>query len=116
VPSESSHFAGNPKLIQKLIEEIAGHGPLTFARFMEETLYNKEYGYYMTQVVEPDQSSRERIGWEGDFFTAPELSPILAKTLVRKLMLCWGTLLRLHWLKWGVAMERSRPISFNIVR
>ncbi len=86
MPSDSSHFAGNPKLIQKLIEEIAVHGPLTFARFMEQTLYNKEYGYYMTQAVEPDQSSRERIGWEGDFFTAPELSPILAKTLVRQVL------------------------------
>jgi SAM-dependent MidA family methyltransferase len=86
VPSDSSHFAGNPKLIQKFIEEISLHGPLTFARFMERTLYDKEHGYYMTHAVEQDQSSRERIGWEGDFYTAPELSPILAKILVRQVL------------------------------
>jgi len=40
----------------------------------------------MTQAVVRDQSPRERIGWEGDFFTAPELSPILAKTLVRQVL------------------------------
>jgi SAM-dependent MidA family methyltransferase len=86
VLSDSSHFSGNPKLIQKLIEEIVDHGLMTFARFMEHTLYDKEYGYYMKQAVEPDQSSRDRIGWDGDFFTAPELSPILAKTLVRQVL------------------------------
>jgi len=69
-----------------MIEEIALHGPLTFARYMELALYDEGQGYYMTQPVEQDQSSRERIGWEGDFYTAPELSPILAKTLVRQVI------------------------------
>ena len=51
---------------------------------MEWTLYDHEYGYYMTHAATPNQSSHQRIGWDGDFFTAPELSPILAKTLVRQ--------------------------------
>ena len=62
------------------------HGPLTFAGFMERALYDKDYGYYMTQAIAPDESLKERIGWEGDFFTAPELSPILAKTLVKQIL------------------------------
>jgi len=86
VPSDSSHFSGHPKLIQKIIDEISLCGPLTFARFMELALYDEKQGYYMTQPVEQDQSSRERIGWDGDFYTAPELSPILAKTLVRQVI------------------------------
>jgi len=86
VPSDSSHFAGNSKLIQKIIDEISLCGPLTFARFMELALYDEGHGYYMTQAAEQDQSSRERIGWQGDFYTAPELSPILAKTLVRQVL------------------------------
>ena len=61
-------------------------GPLSFARFMDLTLYHEEYGYYMSQAVGQDYSSSERIGWQGDFFTAPELSPILAKTLVRQVL------------------------------
>ncbi|HNP29179.1 MAG TPA: SAM-dependent methyltransferase [Nitrospirales bacterium] len=40
----------------------------------------------MTKMVEPDRSSADRIGWGGDFYTAPELSPILAKTLVRQVL------------------------------
>ncbi len=61
-------------------------GPLSFARFMDLALYHEGYGYYMTQAVEHDRSPRERIGWQGDFFTTPELSPILAKTLVRQVL------------------------------
>ena len=86
MPSDSLHFAGNSKLIQKIVEEISLNGPLSFARFMELVLYDEGQGYYMTQAVAQDQSTRERIGWQGDFFTAPELSPILAKTLVRQVL------------------------------
>ena len=60
-------------------------GPLTFARFMELALYDEEHGYYMTgggRAV----STASPIGREGgDFFTAPCLSPVLAKCLVRQL-------------------------------
>ena len=38
----------------------------------------------MTQAVEQGRQAKSRIGWEGDFFTAPELSPILAVTMVRQ--------------------------------
>ncbi len=51
---------------------------------MEQALYDQDYGYYMTRRVEADQSSRGPIGWNGDFYTAPEFSPILAKMLVRQ--------------------------------
>ncbi len=53
---------------------------------MELALYDEGHGYYMTQAAIQDESSRERIGWQGDFYTAPELSPILAKTLVRQVL------------------------------
>ena len=59
---------------------------MTFARFMEMALYDVPYGYYMTQAVKSEKPSHDRIGWDGDFFTAPELSPILAKTLVRQIL------------------------------
>lgn len=59
---------------------------MSFARFMELALYDVPHGYYMTKKAEPDLSSSDRIGWDGDYFTAPELSPILAKTLVRQIL------------------------------
>ena len=70
--------------MQHVITLIRETGPLTFARFMELVLYHEEHGYYMTG----GGSSRTTtpIGGEGsDFFTAPSLSPILAKCLVRQL-------------------------------
>ncbi len=84
MPSQSSHFTGHPELIHKIIAEIAVGGPLTFARFMDLSLYDKQHGYYMTSAVNPDSAATTRIGWGGDFYTAPELSPLLAKTLVRQ--------------------------------
>lgn len=53
---------------------------------MELALYDNDYGYYMTQAVAQDQPLRERISWKGDFYTAPELSPILAKAVVHQVL------------------------------
>lgn len=70
--------------MQHMITLIRETGPLTFARFMELALYDEEYGYYTTGGG-PSRTASP-IGREGsDFFTAPSLSPILAKCLVRQL-------------------------------
>lgn len=86
MPSDHQNIQGNPDLIEKILSEIGLNGPMSFARFMELALYDVPHGYYMTKKVEPDLPSSDRIGWGGDFYTAPELSPILAKTLVRQIL------------------------------
>ncbi len=71
-------------LMQQIATLIRETGPLTFARFMEIALYDEAHGYYMTGGGSARTASP--IGGEGsDFFTAPSLSPILAKCLVRQL-------------------------------
>lgn len=65
-----------------LIQET---GPLTFARFMELALYDEEHGYYTTGGGRATSATSPIGRAEGDFFTAPSLSPILAKCLVRQL-------------------------------
>ena len=71
-------------LVKQMTTLIQETGPLTFARFMELALYDEEYGYYMTGGGL--SRSTTPIGGEGsDFFTAPSLSPILARCLVRQL-------------------------------
>ena len=68
--------------IATLIEQT---GPLTFARFMELALYEETEGYYMKGRGRSHSASP--IGLDGgDFFTAPCLSPLLAKCLVRQLV------------------------------
>lgn len=71
-------------LVKYMTTLIRETGPLTFARFMELALYDEAYGYYMTGGGSSRTTSP--IGGEGsDFFTAPSLSPILAKCLVRQI-------------------------------
>ena len=72
--------------MKQLATRIRETGPLTFARFMELALYDEAHGYYMTGGGR-SVSSASPIGREGsDFFTAPCLSPVLAKCLVRQLV------------------------------
>ena len=72
-------------LMQHMTALIRETGPLTFARFMELALYDDEHGYYTTGGGR-SASMTSPIGREGgDFFTAPSLSPVLAKCLVRQL-------------------------------
>lgn len=72
-------------LVKHMAALIRETGPLTFAQFMELALYHEEHGYYTTgggrSVSATSPIGRER----GDFFTAPSLSPVLAKCLVRQL-------------------------------
>jgi len=75
-------------LSQKISSRIreAGH-PLTFAQFMEMALYDPDYGYYMTGGDRcSGENSASPIGMDGgDYYTAPCLSPFLAKCLARQL-------------------------------
>jgi SAM-dependent MidA family methyltransferase len=68
---------GEPRLIDRVREDIVGGGPITFARFMELALYEPDLGYYRT--------SAERPGRTGDFLTAPETHPIFGAAIARQL-------------------------------
>jgi SAM-dependent MidA family methyltransferase len=58
-------------LIQKKIED--SHGWIDFATFMQMALYTPNLGYYA--------GGAKKFGQGGDFVTAPEISPLFAKTL-----------------------------------
>jgi SAM-dependent MidA family methyltransferase len=55
--------------------EAAG-GWISFARYMELALYAPGLGYYT--------AGAEKLGAAGDFVTAPEISPLFARTLARQ--------------------------------
>ncbi len=64
--------------LSRLIKEcISSEGNISFRRFMEMALYHPKLGYYM--------SDRTKIGWEGDFFTSPDLHPALALSIMKQL-------------------------------
>ncbi|HKA39962.1 MAG TPA: SAM-dependent methyltransferase, partial [Burkholderiales bacterium] len=54
-----------------------GGGWLSFARYMELALYAPGLGYYM--------AGARKLGKDGDFVTAPEISPLFGRALARQL-------------------------------
>ena len=63
------------RLIAAEIER--GGGRLSFARYMELALYAPGLGYYM--------AGARKLGRDGDFVTAPEISRLYGRTLARQL-------------------------------
>lgn len=65
------------RVLAFLREEIARvGGALNFAEFMRLALYAPEVGYYAAGMT--------KFGAAGDFVTAPEVSPLFARTLARQ--------------------------------
>ena len=63
----------NAFFVKKIKESL----PMPFFQYMEMALYDHEFGYYTSQS--------NIIGQTGDFITAPELSPLFAKTLAKQI-------------------------------
>ncbi len=55
-------------LTEILRDEIRREGPISFRRFMEAALYDREHGYY--------RRARDPFGRAGDFYTAEQMQPV----------------------------------------
>ena len=70
-------LAHSERLVQHIRDQIGAHGGwIGFARYMELALYAPGLGYYM--------AGARKLGREGDFVTAPEISPLFGETLARQ--------------------------------
>ncbi|HUQ41889.1 MAG TPA: SAM-dependent methyltransferase [Candidatus Limnocylindrales bacterium] len=79
-------------LRDRLIARIRARGPMSFADYMEASLYDPDDGYYSTRVA---------LGFEGDYLTAPDLSPHFGRSLSRAFADQWTIL--------------GRPASWDLV-
>jgi len=70
-------------LARVIAEEIETTGPMPVARFMELALSHPEYGYYR---------SRDPLGVDGDFITAPETSQMFGEMIGLWAAVVWETL------------------------
>ena len=77
-----------PPLIELIRREIAAHGILSFARFMELALYCPNYGYY--------QAKKDNPGRRGDFYTSVSVGEL------------FGQLLAFQFAEW---LEASRVVN-----
>jgi SAM-dependent MidA family methyltransferase len=70
----ADELAHSDRLLQYLREQIAAHGPMSFAQYMERCLYAPGLGYY--------SAGKTKFGEAGDFVTAPELGDLFARCVV----------------------------------
>lgn len=76
-PPSEEQLATSEKLLATIAAEIAANaGWISFARYMELALYAPGLGYY--------SAGSKKFGAGGDFVTAPEISPLFARTLARQ--------------------------------
>lgn len=68
--------AHSNRLLASIKTEISEKGPITFARYMETALYTPGLGYYKNNKI--------KFGAQGDFITAPELSPLFSRCVARQ--------------------------------
>lgn len=71
-------FALLNELKEKIAAEIKAGGPISFERFMTLALYEPQYGYYC--------STREKLGFSGDFYTSCTLTPAFGYCIARQLL------------------------------
>lgn len=78
LPAPSAEaLAHSDRLARHIRDEIVGQGGwISFSRYMELALYAPGLGYYM--------AGARKLGREGDFVTAPEISPLFGETLARQ--------------------------------
>lgn len=86
--------------LQRLIcSEIESRGgAIPFDRYMELALYAPGLGYYM--------AGQRKFGAEGDFVTAPELSPLFSRALARQVRQLLGQCAEADVLEFGAGSGR----------
>ena len=72
-PAAAAHGRRAAELLRRRIES---EGPLPFAEYMDFCLHDPRYGYY--------PAGGRNFGAEGDFVTAPELSPLFGRCVARQ--------------------------------
>lgn len=64
------------QLKARIAKQLKRQGSILFSKYMEMALYTPEIGYYAGAL--------QKIGRQGDFITAPEVSPIFSRCLARQ--------------------------------
>lgn len=62
--------------LESLHNQLHQQGEMPFVDFMQQALYSPEYGYY--------SSNLPKLGGEGDFVTAPEMTALFGQTLANQ--------------------------------
>jgi SAM-dependent MidA family methyltransferase len=75
IPDDESKILSDA-LLSLIKTEIQQNGPMSFSRFMDLALYAPSLGYY--------RNALKKFGKEGDFVTAPEMSPLFSQCIANQ--------------------------------
>lgn len=75
---------GTSDLKEDIVNLIAKKGKITFADYMDLSLYHPEYGYYT--------SEKEKIGKRGDYYTSSDVHPVFGELIARQMEQMWEIL------------------------
>ena len=96
---DADAIAHSERLIGRLIERIEeSGGVLPFDAYMQACLYEPGLGYYSAGAV--------KLGAEGDFVTAPEISPLFGRTLAHHAVALFAQGLEPALLEFGAGSGR----------
>lgn len=93
---------------RKLAQQIKNSGAMPFSHFMEACLFDREFGYYRRR--------RNPIGGQGDFTTAPELSPLFSYCLAKQCHLILSTMANRNILEFGAGSGRMASDILTYLR
>src|SRR5947207_11165104 len=82
---------------------IHANGPISFAEFMDISLYHPEYGYYARAA--------QRTGRAGDFFTSVDVGPVFGELLAKQ----FGEMFRLITNLQSAISDLQFPFPFDLV-
>ena len=89
------------RLRELIADRIRTSGPISFAEFMDISLYHPELGYYARAA--------QKTGRAGDFFTSVDVGPIFGELLAKQFAEMWRIL---HA---QFATPDSQPLRFDLV-
>jgi SAM-dependent MidA family methyltransferase len=92
-------------LRQLITERIRASGPISFAEFMELSLYHPELGYYTRMT--------QRTGRAGDFFTSVDVGDIFGELLAKQFSEMWRLLAGSSQLEAGSSFDLVEAGSGN---
>lgn len=84
--------------MQRIQESISNQGEIPFVDYMQMALYTPQEGYY--------SSGRHKLGKQGDFTTAPELSTLFGKSVANQCRQVLATLKEPVILEYGAGTGR----------
>jgi SAM-dependent MidA family methyltransferase len=87
------HIQQSQLLVTQLRQRIQEKGPLRFDEYMQEVLYAPHLGYY--------RSNLEKLGAQGDFVTAPLISPLFSASLSQQLIEILASLKQKNIIEFG---------------